>query len=320
MNIYFLSIRKRIRALPVLGFALSISYGIFRKLRGDPRLLVQAMLGLHLRFIAKFLRKYSLVGGVITSTGEYYLRMHDDIFLYYNYSIPSLTIGDGQGLESLDTQFKSPLEEFVISFMKENEVYLDVGANSGYYFALKVAQSNAHAKIFAFEPDPKILFHLRKNIQINNAKSIMLFEMALGDTCGSFPMTAELGASNFLVAQTGLISNTIKVDVQTLDVFAKKCEIDRIDLIKVDIEGREFDFLKGATVSISEFRPVLILELNDSLLQRGGSSLSQVLTHLYSKKYYCYRVKNSNDALCFPSEKLEQFFPKNSVEWLEELK
>lgn len=320
MNIYFLSIRKRVRALPIFGVALSIIYGLIRKLRGDSRLYIQVVLGLHLRFIARFINKNSLTGGVITSAGEYYLQMHDGIFLYYNYAIPSLTQGDGQGLESLDAQFKSPLEEFIISFMTGNKVYLDVGANSGYYFALKVAQSNKGAQIFAFEPDPKILYHLRKNIRINKAKSITLLEMALADKCGSFPMTAELGASNFLVAQKELIANTIEVNVQTLDVFAKKCEIDRIDLIKVDIEGREFDFLKGATASIAKFRPVLLLELNDALLRRGGASLSHVLTSLHRDNYGCYRVKDSNDALCFPNEKLEQLLPKNSIDWLEELK
>ncbi len=319
MNPFFISFKKRVRALPFLGVSLSIIYGLVRKLRGDPRLLIQTIFGLYLKIISDFLKRNSLTGGLITSAGEYYLKMPDGIYLYYNYSLPSLTLGDGQGLALLRAHSRLPLEDFVINFLKGSKVYFDVGANSGYYFALKVAQSNRDVQIYAFEPDPKILHHLRKNININKANSITLFEIALAEECGSFSMTADLGASNFLINQNDLLVNTIEVTVQTLDAFTNQNSIHQIDLIKVDIEGRELDFIKGASATIAKFRPVLLLELNDALLRRGGSSLSDVLIRLKSISYHCYRVKDSNDALCFPSESLNQFLPRDSANWLKEL-
>jgi hypothetical protein len=74
-------------------------------------------------------------------------------------------------------------------------------------------------------------------------------------------------------------------------------------VIKVDIEGGEYDFIRGAQKSIEKFRPVMILELNDALLRRNNSSRSRVVIFLKKLGFRCYQIENSNDVLVSHKDK-----------------
>ena len=63
----------------------------------------------------------------------------------------------------------------------------------------------------------------------------------------------------------------------TLDAFCEKQQLNRVNLIKIDVEGAEVALLKGAEQTIRRFRPILMIEVNPATLQRSGSTARDVI-------------------------------------------
>ena len=268
-----------------------------------------------LKRLASLTMKGKVLGGVLTQEGEFYLKTFDGIHLFYNFSNDKYTPGDGQALDFRPARKVHPLERFLLSYLKDGMTYFDVGANNGYYYSLKVARAVKGCRVFAFEPDPRILLHLRKNIAYNDLQNVTVVPQALSNFVGSARLTACLGASNFLVKLDQTSLPTIEVECSTLDRFLAHSGVDRVDLIKVDIEGGEHDFLEGSRATLLRFKPVIVLELNLSLLSRSGSTVSAVESLLSEMGYDCRHVKDSTDAIAIPREKSD-LLTENDELWL----
>lgn len=259
-----------------------------------------------LKNISSFIVQNELMGGSLTADGEFYIRTGDDICLYYNFGCGDFESGDGQSLDFKSHIKDDPVEALVMRHLRDSAVYFDIGANNGYYYSLKVAKRLPNSKVYAFEPDQKILYHLRKNIKFNVLDNIVVIPYALTDYIGVAEITDGLGASNYLASNTNLSgAPTRKVECNTLDNFIAKNNIDRLDFIKVDIEGGEYRFLKGAKRSIERFKPVMILELTDKLLQRNSSSTETIIDFLNKLQFKCFRINGSSDVLILPSAKTD---------------
>ncbi len=134
-------------------------------------------------------------------------------------------------------------EKPVSSFLKkiEGHIFVDVGANYGYYPMLLHRNFD---KIYAFEPIPPIFEELKQNLEkLKNAKCI---EKAVSDTKGQLLEVTYHGSRG--VAQT-----------VTLASFFPTVEI---DLVKVDAEGEEWRVLKGAEPILNRIRS-WVIELHD---------------------------------------------------------
>jgi len=260
--------------------------------------------GQALKRLSSLTTKARLSGGVLTQEGEFYLKTFDDIYLFYNFSNDKYTLGDGQAIDVSPVRTAQPLERFLLSYLKDGMFYFDVGANNGYHYSLKVSKAVSGCRVYAFEPDPRILLHLRKNISYNNAQNVTVVPQALSNFVGKARLTAYLGASNFLLVKLAQTSQpTIDVECTTLDQFVLRSDVDRVDLIKVDIEGGEHSFLEGSRATLLRFKPIMVLELNQNLLNRSGSTVSAVESLLSEMGYDCRHVKDSSDAIAIPREK-----------------
>jgi FkbM family methyltransferase len=163
--------------------------------------------------------------------------------------------------------------------VQQGSVVLDVGANIGYYSLLF---AKWRAVVHAFEPFPETAHKLRRNLELNPALRVTMWEVALSDHEGSVSMavpdTTNCGC-NFLVAGSGNIPTT------RLDAFIQNHGLKRLDLIKVDIEGSEMAFLEGAAETIAAFRPRLMIEINPSTLQRFGKTSADLVGLLGTYRY-----------------------------------
>jgi len=79
------------------------------------------------------------------------------------------------------------------------------------------------------------------------------------------------------------------VPVTTSDAFMQEEEIDRPDLIKVDIEGADRCFLTGAAQTLARLRPIVMMEVNPAALSQFGSTAEEVLRILRGHGYSFYR-------------------------------
>ncbi len=299
---------------------------VYRRLCGrscpypaDRNSYVRSIFRRKLEELASVIVENQMMRGLLTENGEFYIYSYDNIYLYYNYSDNRYTFGDGQSLDFRTAHCDFPLEKFLLSCLNDGMVYFDIGANNGYYYSLKVAKRFSNCRIYSFEPDPAILHHLNKNVSHNNLSNITVVPQALSDAVGMAKMTANLGASNFLIREDFSSRIVIDVPCNTLDNFVRQNNVECIDLMKVDIEGGEYSFLKGARESIQNHQPILILELNDALLRRSGASIESALSFLSGMNYTCYLVEGSSDTVAIPMKKLDLLSSKDQG-WLREIR
>ena len=250
-------------------------------------------------------------GGQLTPDGEFYLDVRG-LMIYYNVRHQGWTPGDGQSLEVPSGRESTPLEEFVLDAIADDGIYVDIGANNGFFYALQVARRHPEARVFAFEPDPQILPHLERNVRSNGFEGrIEIVRSAISDRSGTTRMTAGLGASGY-VLEPAAAEPAIDVACTTLDEFVEQRALGRVDLVKVDIEGHEERMLAGSRRTLNELRPLLVLELAAALLSRSGGSRDRVAQQLSEARYSLYDVGFSNDTIAFPRERE----PSDLPQWL----
>lgn len=142
---------------------------------------------------------------------------------------------------------------FLLHFLRRGDIFADVGANIGSYSILASAVRGATS--IAFEPDPGTFASLKRNVMLNGIEELtMLHETALGATAGQVEFTTGLDTTNHVADNAS--DQTRTVSMVTLD---QVLENRRPIMMKMDVEGFEFDVLQGAlrTLASSELQAVL---------------------------------------------------------------
>jgi len=83
-----------------------------------------------------------------------------------------------------------------------------------------------------------------------------------------------------------------EIQIETLDSITQTLNISKIDVIKIDTEGYEMNILKGANYCIDKFKPAMMLEVDNSLLQAQSSSSVELLGFIKEKGYDIYDITN----------------------------
>ena len=155
--------------------------------------------------------------------------------------------------------------------LPENAVVVDCGASIGMVTAA-VGRRFPDARIIAFEASPAVLPSTKATFE-HNGVFPKLVTSAVGAEPGerSFYVDGNGSGWGFLNEEIG--GHT--VPVVTLD--DELADLDRLDLLKLDIEGGELSALRGAASTIARLRPTLVVELNPFVLWRWGRTFPQDL-------------------------------------------
>jgi len=175
----------------------------------------------------------------------------------------------------------------------EATVMVDIGANVGSYTILAALVSDLI--VHAFEPHPKALARLRKNIARNNLEDcVTVHPYALMDKEGTATLTSplrtrELGLSTLApVKLQGKFAqgSRIEVEVKTLDTFP----VDSFDILKMDIEGAELPALEGGENKIRHYQPAILVEVQDKRTKPFGYWSKAITRLLESWGYMALRI------------------------------
>lgn len=142
-------------------------------------------------------------------------------------------------------------------------VFVDIGANIGIYSCIMANHLGAKGSVIAFEPMPENLEQLYSNIALNQLKNIEVNELALSNRQESFnlyvPSAHQQGATGCTqVWNPGDWVSVGTTNATTLDTAFQK---QRLDFIKIDTQGHEFEILQGAKLTIERFQPLLLCEV-----------------------------------------------------------
>jgi FkbM family methyltransferase len=151
----------------------------------------------------------------------------------------------------------------VIDTVKPGMTIIDVGAHIGYYTLIFAKCVGPAGCVLSFEPLPGNFALLQKNVQLNKLQNVQLFNQAVFSRTEGITITVDDDQPN---PGSGSMYNAkgvrqYQVDAISLDDFCKKSAL-RPDVLKMDVEGAEYDVLMGATETISRYRPKLLIELH----------------------------------------------------------
>ncbi len=144
-------------------------------------------------------------------------------------------------------------------------IVFDVGANFG-YLSLVWAQSIASSgKVFSFEPHPKIFKSFKKSIESNHLHRIIeASNLAVGKNKGIIELSTTTATSNTLPMEwEEKMTQKLSIPIITLDQFMVESKVSGCDLIKIDVDGIEFEILEGAVQLINTYQPIVIVETNN---------------------------------------------------------
>jgi FkbM family methyltransferase len=174
--------------------------------------------------------------------------------------------------------------------LRPGDVVFDIGANFGYYSIAACAVLKGNCLVHAFEPNPALYARLVKNVELNDfAGRIRAYATALSDTCG-------LGHLNIKPSHSGIAklvqsSGGATVSLTTLDDFCRANGIEKVDFLKIDVEGLEERVLRGTERTMSSLRPLLLIELHPTALAEEHSSVQAVAALLQKHGYDIYTAR-----------------------------
>lgn len=183
----------------------------------------------------------------------------------------------------------------LVSLLKEvlrpGMVCVDVGAQIGYFSIISAALVAEHGVVHSFEPDPDSFARLARNscsypwvkahnCVVSNSEDEIFFYRS--------PTPGESGWGAIFDADGE--RTKISAQARTLDSWMSAERIEKIDFLKIDVEGAECRVLEGAQAAIKKTRPIMWVEANEVCLSRDGKSVALLVQLLEGWDYLVQAV------------------------------
>lgn len=205
----------------------------------------------------------------------------------------------------------------ISQLLRPGMIVIDVGANIGEISMTAAKRVGGNGRVIAFEPIDKIADELQANIDRNRLNQIIVERLGLSDTFAvDIPVYASCGQGTAADEHHGLGSlfgaSTGQAPVQhisttTLDNWIADHQIARVDLIKVDVEGAELMVLKGAKRTLQQFKPALIVEVQETTATTAGYRARDILDYLAALGYAFHRIGRAGVTSVLSIDNLEPF-------------
>ncbi len=185
-----------------------------------------------------------------------------------------------------------------------DDVVVDIGAHIG-CFSVSRASQCPKGKVFAFEPHPESFNLLLRNLEgFPNSKA---FRLGVGDRRGPAPLFVSTSnpAGNSLTRASG---SSVDIDLVTLREVFELCQVDHIDLLKVDCEGAEYLIFKECDLDLLGKIERIVMEIHDpehfdlapdfklenlvERLERSGLTVTYVHENRHQGYLYASRFEN----------------------------
>jgi len=209
---------------------------------------------------------------------------------------------------------------FITNLVKPGDIFFDIGANIGFHSLNAMTVLKNSGAIYAFEPTPSTYNRLLENIQLNNGeKLIHAFNLGLSDKNEKLMLNTSSNGhdawNSFAKLEHVNMDNEVLVNVIRLDEFISKqqIEIDKISLIKIDVEGWELMVLDGMeTLFLNQnFRAYFLIEFTEENAFRAGYSCRDIYNYMLSRGYKWFSYDTTINKLV-PSP-LKAYYPYENL-------
>jgi len=186
--------------------------------------------------------------------------------------------------------------KLILSEIKPGMTILDIGSNIGYYAILESNLIGTTGKIYSIEPSPINFKLLEENLKLQKMNNFKIFNLAIGNKNDKLEfLISEKSNWSKIKEDSDIIGKNdtiITVPVKSLNLFCKENNLEKIDLIRMDVEGYEEKIIEGGKEILKNIKPILMIEIHKMYL--GKERTIKILKELnelgYEIKYYYPRI------------------------------
>ena len=191
--------------------------------------------------------------------------------------------------------------EFIQQFLHQDDVIFDIGANIG-YITLLAATSAEAGKVYSFEPLPKTFERLAQNVGFNpHLDNITILNRAVSDENGHVILNSFENLHHGHSSISKLDRNDhveYRVASTTIDNFVDEMNLQRLDFMKIDVEGAERLVFAGAKNTLANLEPTVLIEMNEETANANGFQCHELLEFLSSiDDFSFYRFPGASAAI-----------------------
>lgn len=178
--------------------------------------------------------------------------------------------------------------------LKEGDVFVDVGAHIGTYSIPAAKRVGPSGRVIAFEPHPKSSELLESSMKLNNLNNITLIRKPVDSSRRMVSYNISGVPANSGIGADYKIQSVLQTECVDLDSALDS--IQKLDWLKIDVEGNEINVLEGARNTLKKYSPKIIIEVGEDNVERAKSILESEgyrVEHLYGLYYFAVKQRAS---------------------------
>ena len=189
--------------------------------------------------------------------------------------------------------------QVIKQWLRPGMTFVDVGANIGEISLIAAKIVGPQGRVLAFEPIDALADRLQEHVDRNGLRHVRVVRMGLSDqdgtaliydSCGQGEAHDEHQGLGSLFGEPSRNAALQTIQLGRLDALLSGSEFERVDFIKIDIEGGELACLRGAESLLRQHRPVLIVEVQSVSARRAGYRPEDILDLLSALGYEFYTI------------------------------
>jgi FkbM family methyltransferase len=189
-----------------------------------------------------------------------------------------------------DKSYEPEVRAAIENTLQAGDNFIDLGGNESYFSLVASRKVGLEGKVFCIEPQERLWPVILKNITVNEAFNIQLLPFAIANDKGELDLvlTPSINTGSSKIAKNIRTSfwTRQKIKTFTLDEIIRSYNIDKVKLIKIDIEGYELFALKSATEALKKgLIENLIIEVHPNQLRQFNQSVEELVEFLYGTGY-----------------------------------
>ena len=247
---------------------------------------------------------------------------HGVRFVLYPWDLP-------RALHFIHRNFDTADFRAISQLVQPGDIAFDIGANVGEYSVMLSRRCGASGRVWAFEPVPDTYWRLRETLALNRCGNVTPVRAAVGEKVGVVRMNLfepqysawnTMGMPEMVTPQGNRVSPAKSVDVPscTLDEFCHCEKIEKINFLKVDVEGFERSVFRGAAELLRERRvDCVCFEISQEPLRGASATSRSIFETLETFGYLAYRFDDANDSFHGPLQDTTEYWANFYASWID---
>lgn len=198
----------------------------------------------------------------------------------------------------IPNEIKNSAEIAVLKeYLSTGDTFIDIGANHGSFSIVASKLVGNNGQIIAIEPQPELASAIDQSLRSNDYAPFIIFKVACSDRNGKeifyVPKSTSGSAGLFKKFSATSPANKLEVELIKFDELVNKIKFKGKVFIKLDIEGSEVNFLKGAKSTLDKYKPNIMIEINPYAMKAAKTNIIDFILLLENMGYSEYREIDS---------------------------